>query len=216
LTYRLTNVKYMFKINIYLKFALIALFLGGGIILGMIYGFGYSWILIVIGLGLLASYFLLGTIQSAAEMIQTMDMDGAEKRLGLTFFPNLLYVSNRAFFYIIKGTIAMNRNQTNEAEGLFNKALTLNLPTDTEKAMVLMQLANINAQKNKWQVAQQHFKEAKKLKVTEPQLKEQIEMFDKAIKQRGQSKAAQGMMGGRRGGNVMRQGKSKRRRPKMR
>lgn len=204
----------MFTINIYLKFALIALFLGGGIILAFTQGFWYALIFILIGLGLLASYLLLGTIQSAAEMVQMMDLDGAEQRLGLTFFPNLLYVSNRAFYYIIKGTIAINRNDSNTAEGLFNKALSLKLPTDTEKGMVLLQLANINAQKNKWTVAQNHYREAKKLNITEPQLKQQVEEFGKALKNRGQAKAAQSM--GRKGQSMMRQGSSKRRRPKMR
>ena len=156
---------------------------------------------------------MLGTIQSAAEMIQTQNFEGAEKRLGLTLSPKLLYVSNRAFFYIIKGTIAINKNETVKAEELFNKALSLKLPTETEKAMVLMQLANINAQKNKWTAAKNHFREAKKLKVVEPQLKEQMEMFEKALNNRGQAKAAQGM--GRRGQQMMRPG-GKRRRPKMR
>jgi len=200
----------MFKINIYLKFALIAIFLVGGIILGFIYGFGYSWIMIFIGVLILISYIMLGTIQSAAEMVQTMDLEGAEKRLGLTLSPRLLYVSNRAFYYIIKGTIAINQNDSVKAEALFNQALSLKLPTETEKAMVLMQLANINAQKNKWTAAKNHFREAKKLKVLEPQLKEQMEMFEKALKNRGQAKAAQGM--GRRG----QQTGGKRRRPKMR
>ena len=203
----------MFKINIYLKFALIGIFLGGGIILSLIYGLGYSWIMIFIGILLLISYVMLGTIQSAAEMIQNMDLEGAEKRLGLTLTPKLLYVSNRAFYYIIKGTIAINRNQTSEAEALFNQALSLKLPTETEKAMVLMQLANINAQKNKWTAAKNHFREAKKLKVVEPQLKEQMVMFEKALNNRGQARAAQGM--GKRGQQMMRPG-GKRRRPKMR
>ena len=202
----------MFKINIYLKFALIGIFLFGGIILGFMYGFGYSWIMIFIGVLILISYVMLGTIQSAAEMVQTMDLDGAEKRLGLTLSPKLLYVSNRAFYYIIKGTIAINKNDSVKAEGLFNQALALKLPTETEKAMVLMQLANINAQKNKWTAAKNHFREAKKLKVVEPQLKEQMEMFEKALNNRGQSKAAQGM--GRRGQQMKPGGK--RRRPKMR
>jgi tetratricopeptide (TPR) repeat protein len=203
----------MFKINIYLKFALIAVFLFGGIILGFMYGFGYSWIMIFIGVLLLISYLMLGTIQSAAEMVQTMDLDGAEKRLDLTLSPKLLYVSNRAFYYIIKGTIAINRNDSVKAEDLFNQALALKLPTDTEKAMVLMQLANINAQKNKWTAAKNHFREAKKLKVVEPQLKEQMEMFEKALKNRGQAKSGQGM--GRKGQQMMKPG-GKRRRPKMR
>lgn len=204
----------MFKINIYLKFALIALCLGGGTILAFTQGFWYAFIFLLIGIGLLVSYFLLGTIQSAAEMLQTMDLDGAEKRLSLTKFPKLLYISNRAFYYIIKGTIAINRNDSTVAEEYFNQALELKLPTETEKAMVLMQLANINAQKNKWTAAQNHYREAKKLRVVEPQLKSQIEEFGKALKNRGQAKAAQGM--GRRGQKMMMGGKSKRRRPKMR
>jgi len=203
----------MFKINIYLKFALIALTIIGGVILWSFYGFWYSFPLLLTGIILLVSYFLLGTVQSAAEMIQTMDMDAAEKRLNLTAFPGLLYVSNKAFFYIIKGTIAINRNNTNEGEEYFNKALSLKLPTETEKAMVLIQLANINAQKNRWTAAKKYFNDAKKLRVTEPQLKEQIDMFEKALKNRGQARAAQGM--GRRGQQMMNPG-GKRRRPKMR
>ncbi len=204
---------FMFKINIYLKFGLIALFLGGGIILSIMYSFWYALPLLIIGILLLVSYFMLGTIQSAAEMVQLMDMDGAEKRLGLTKFPKLLYVSNRAFYFILKGTIAINKNDTTTAEDYFNQALALKLPTETEKAMVLMQLANINAQKNKWTAAKNHFREAKKLKVVEPQLKQQMVDFEKALNNRGQAKAAQ-MMGGRRGGQMMTGGK--RRRPKMR
>ena len=45
----------MFKINIYVKFALIAIFLLGGIGLSFVYGFGYTWILILIGLIFLIS-----------------------------------------------------------------------------------------------------------------------------------------------------------------
>ncbi len=204
----------MFKINIYLKFALIAIFLGGGIILAFTQGFWYAFIFLLIGLGLLASYILLGTIQSAAEMVQTMDLDGAEKRLNLTYFPRLLYVSNRAFYFIIKGTIAINRNDSTTAEGYFNQALELKLPTETEKGMVLLQLANISAQKNKWTAAQNYYRDAKKLNITDSQLKAQVDEFGKALKNRGQAKSGQGM--GRKGQQMMQGGKSKRRRPKMR
>lgn len=204
----------MFTINIYLKFALIALFLGGGIILAFTQGFWYAFIFLLIGIGLLASYLLLGTIQSAAEMVQTMDFDSAEKRLNLTLFPKLLYVSNRAFYYIIKGNIAFNKKDSTTAEEYFNQALALKLPTDTEKGMVRLQLAGINAQKNKWTEAQNHYREAKKLNITDPSLKAQLEEFGKAFKNRGQAKAGQGM--GRRGQQMMQPGKSKRRRPKMR
>lgn len=203
----------MFTINIYIKFALIALFLGGGIILSLIYGFGYSWILIIIGLILLLSYVLLGTIQSASEMLQKMDFDGAEKRLDLTLKPGWLYVTNRAFYYILKGSLAANRKDNNDAEAYFQKALTLKLPTDNEKAMILLQMAGIQANKNNWTGAKNYFYQCKNLKVTEPTLKDQIKQFEVAINNRGQAKLAQSM-GMKAGQSGMMGGK--RRRPKMR
>ena len=151
----------MFKINIYLKFALIAIFLGGGIILSFTYGIGYSWIFILVGILLLLSYILLGTVQSAGEMIQAMDFEGAEKRLNLTLNPKWLYVTNRAFYYIMKGSLAAQKKDNKVAEEYFNMALDLKLPSDNEKGMVLLQLANINAQRNNWAGAGKYVKKMK-------------------------------------------------------
>lgn len=205
----------MFKINIYLKFALIALCLVGGVILTVLFGFWYAFVFLLIGLGLLASYFLLGTVQSAAEFIQLQDFAGAEQRLNLTIFPKLLYVTNRAIFYLLKGSIEMSKQNTKEAEGFFNIALELELPSDNEKAMVILQLANINAQRNNWTGAKVQFAQVKKLKITEPMIKEQIDYFEKAINSRGQASVARSM--GKQGMQMMQGGMGgKRRRPKMR
>jgi tetratricopeptide (TPR) repeat protein len=205
----------MFKINIYLKFGLIALLLVGGIALGIIYSFWYSFVLIIAGLVLLASYFLLGTIQSSAEKLQLQDFAGAEKQLGLTLFPNLLYVTNRAIYYVLKGTIESQKKNNAEAEIYLNKALTLNLPSDNEKAMVLLQLANINMSKSNWGGAKTQINQLKKLKVSEKMIKEQIEMFEKALDNRGQMNVARSM--GKQGIQMMQGGfGGKRKRPKMR
>jgi len=203
----------MFTINIYVKFALIGLLLGGGILLSIIYGLGYSWILIIIGLLFLASYFLLGTVQSASEMLQKMDFDGAEKRLNLTMNPKWLYVTNRAFYYILKGSLAANRKENSIAEGYFNQALALKLPSDNEKGMVLLQLAGIQANKNNWTSAKNYLFQCKNLKITEPTLKDQVKQFETAVNNRGQAKLAQSM--GMKGGQAMNIG-GKRKRPKMR
>lgn len=200
----------MFKINIYLKFALIAIFLIGGLILSFTVGFWYAFPLILIGLFFLASYFLLGTIVSSGEYIQAQQFDLAEKQLALTKFPRLLYISNRAMYYILKGTIYMHRNDHNEAELLFNQALDMKMPTDDQRAMVLLQLANIKAVKGKWNAAQIHMRELKKLAPKTREIKEQVEMFEKAMKNRGQVQAAN-----RGGGQQVHRG-GKRRRPKMR
>jgi hypothetical protein len=178
----------MFTINIYLKFALIAAFLGGGIILIFTTGFWYAFPLILIGLILLASYILLGTIQSSAQLMQTMDFEACEKRLNLTFKPDWLYVTNRAYYYLIKGSAKMQQNKTEEAEQLFSKAQSLKLPSDNEKAMILIQMINIHIQKNKWTQATNAHRELKALNLTTDIFKDQIKMIDEAIKQQGKVK----------------------------
>jgi hypothetical protein len=203
----------MFIINIYVKFAIIGVCLLGGIILSFVMGIGYTWIFMVIGILFLISYLLLGTIQSASELLQKMDFEGAEKRLSLTYFPNLLYVTNRAFYFILKGSLAAHRKDNPTAESFFNQALALKLPSDNEKAMILLQMAGMQAQKNNWTGAKNYFYQAKNLKITEGQIKEQFKQFETALNNRGTLKVAQSM--GMKPG-MMAMGGGKRRRPKMR
>lgn len=207
----------MFTINIYLRFALMGLLIIGGIVLSFIPGFGfwYALPLLLVGISLLVGYLLLGTIQSAAQFMQTNDFEACEKRLNLTMFPRLLYSTNRAYYYMIKGSIEMSRKNLAKGEEYLKIAESINVPTDNEKAMLQLQLANIAASKNNWKKAQLHFRTAKQLKVTEEAVKEQLRMFEKALANSGQVKAAARM--GKQGTQMMRQGqgKSKRRRPKM-
>ena len=202
----------MFTINIYLKLALIAVCMILGIFLTVTYGIGYSWIFFLIGIILLVSYVMLGTVQSTAQFVQVQDFEGAEKRLKLTLSPKLLYVTNRAFYYIMSGSLATQKKENKLAEEYFNKALALNLPSDNERGMVLLQLANINATKNKWNVAKNYYREAKKLKITEGALKEQMSMFEQAM---GNQKAMR-TAGAGRGRSMMMQPGGKRRRPRAR
>lgn len=195
----------MFTINIYLRFALIAILLAGGTLLAFLYGFWYAFPFLLIGIVLLVGYIFLGTVQSAAQMVQETRFEEAEKRLNLTFKYKWLYKTNRAFFCMIQGTLAMQNKNNDEAEAWLERAQKIELPSDNEKAMVLLQLANINANKGKWNNAQVQFRSAKKLKVTEPQLKMQIKQFEKALTNRGQMKHQHSMRGGRggRGGGRM-------------
>lgn len=200
----------MITINIYLRFALIVLSLFGGIALWVTQGIWYGIFFVIAGIVLLVGYILLGTIQSAAALVQKMEFDRAESRMSLTFFPKLLYSANRAYFFLIKGTLAMHRKELDIAEEYMHKAYDTGLPSDNERAMVYMQLSNIAATRNNWTGAVAHFRKVKEFKVTEPQMKEQIREYEKALSQRGLLKAnlRSGMQGFQAGG--------KRRRPKMR
>ena len=198
----------MLTINLKLKLAIIAIGIIGGLVLIFTAGFWYGFPFLLIGLGFLASYILLGTVQSSAQLLERMDFLGAEDRLKWTLNPDWLYVTNRAFYYIMKGSIATNLNRPDEAEGYFEKAKDLKLPSDNERALVYLQLANIKANQGKWTQAKSFFHQVKKFNVSEGALKDQIKQFEKALNQSGNMVHA-------RGGHTMQPG-GKRRRPKMR
>lgn len=198
----------MLTINLRLKLAIIAVGIIGGLALVFTAGFWYGFPLILIGLGFLVSYILLGTVQSAAQMLEKMQFVEAEERLKWTLKPDWLYVTNRAFYYIMKGSIAANLNRPDEAEGYFEKAKELKLPSDNERALVYLQLANIKANQGKWTQAKSIFHQVKKFNVSEGMLKEQIKQFEKALSQSGNTVHL-------RSGQAMQPG-GKRRRPKMR
>ena len=202
----------MIKINIYLRFALIALCLVGGTLLSIFVGFWYAFPLFLVGIALLVGYFLLGTVQSAAELVQLQQIDAASERLDLIKFPKLLYVTNRAYYYLLRGSIAQFRKDNENAERFLTMAQELELPTDNERAMIKLQLANIAAQRNNITKAKALMREAKTMKVTEATIKNQLDQMDQQLKQYSAARAQQ-MQHGRRGFAA---GKSKRRRPKMR
>jgi tetratricopeptide (TPR) repeat protein len=198
----------MLTINIYLKFALIAVGLIGGIALWATMGVWYGIWFVIMGLVMLATYIFLGTVQSAAEMLQQSDFDGANKRLDLTLKPEWLYATNRAYFYMIKGSTALAQKNMEEGERWLKKAEEVEVPSDNERAMLQLQLANIAASKGRWKQAERHYRVAKACKITEPNIKEQFTVFEKQFKNRGAAKQSGNMGGFRPGG--------KRRRPKMR
>ncbi len=181
----------MFTINIYLRFALIALTLIGGLAMSIGWGFWYGFPFILVGIVLLVGYLLMGTIQSAAMLMQAGDLDAVLSRLKLTFFPSLLLKPNKAYFQMLLGTIAGQKQDFATAEIHFEKAKTLGMQSDNERAMIYLQLASIAAQKGNWQKATTLFNSLKKLKITEKQIKDQVAEFEKAIKQRGAIQAAQ-------------------------
>lgn len=203
----------MFIIPPYIRFALIAAGLLLGIGLWVAFGFWYGFPFLLAGIVLFLGYVFLGTVGPAAQAVQAQDFDRGEKLLNLTLKPNWLYSANRAFYYMMRGTIALSRKDLNAAEGYLKQADQIDVPTANEKAMLKLQLAQIEANRKNFPAAKKYLKAAKETNVKLPQIKEQIEMMDNALKQTGQMKAAQRM--GKEGHNMMTRG-GKRRRPKGR
>ena len=180
----------MFVINPYLRFALIAAGILGGVALWLGLGFWYGFPFLLGGLILGISYIFLGTVGPAAKVLQTQDFAKAEKLLNLTLNPKWLYSANRAFYYMMKGSIALQRKDMDAGEQWLRKAEEIDIPTPNERAMLQIQLAQIEASRQRWKPAQVHLKKAKDANVTVGAIKEQIDQLELALKQRGQLKAA--------------------------
>jgi len=205
----------MFIIPPYIRIALIIVGIVGGIGLWAAFGFWYGFFFLLAGVILLAGLIFMGTVGPASQALQEQDFDKAEKLLNLTPNPKWLYVTNRAYYYMLKGNIALSRRDIEEGERLLKMAESIDVPTDNEKAMLQIQLAQISASRGRWKEAKIYFKKAKECNISEGPIKEQFKELEKIMAQSGQSRAAMRM--GKQGHGMMRQmGKSKRRRPKMR
>jgi hypothetical protein len=189
----------MFTINIYLRFALIALGILGGIGLWAAYGFWYGFPFLLVGIVLLAGYLMLGTILSTNQLLSQQRLEEAEARLKMTFFPQILLVGYKGVYYMTHGALAMQKRDFNTAEIWIKKSLASGLPTDNERGAAMLQLVMIAAGKNNIKMAQHQFAELKKLNVTEPMLREQIKEVEKQLKQANQTMnpSMMAMMGGR-------------------
>jgi hypothetical protein len=205
----------MFTINIYLRFALIAVGILGGIGLWAGFGFWYGFPFLLVGIILLAGYLLLGTIMSTNALISQMRLEEAEQRLKMTYFPGALMMGYKGVYYMTMGGIKMQQRDFKAAEDWVLQALAAGLPTDNERGAAYMLLASIEGSRKNIKGVQMHMAQIKKLNITEPNLKEQIKELETQLKQAGQTMnpAMMAMMGGRGG---FRPGGSKRRSPKMR
>ena len=201
----------MFVIPPYVRFALIALCLVGGIALWVTLGVWYGIFFVITGLILLAGYIFLGTVAPAAQAFQVQDFNKAEKLLNLTAKPEWLYGPNRGNYYILRGNIAMSRENLPEAEMWIRKAEEMELGA-TEGAMVYLQLAQFEFRRKNFTASKRYLKKVKEANIKIPQFTEQVEMMDKALKQSGQVQAVQRRGGARNLGGYG----GKRRRPRTR
>ncbi|MBP7821822.1 MAG: hypothetical protein KA010_02785 [Saprospiraceae bacterium] len=200
----------MFTINIYLRFALMAASLLIGLILTFTISFWYAIPFYLTFIVLTVGYIMLGTVQSAAELMQAGDMAAVKKRLGLTLKPEWLFSMQRSYYYMLMGTISTQTKDYEDAKNWLSKAQKTGFMSDNERATNLLQLVGIAVQKNNFTEAQQLMRKVNELKVTEPMIKNQIAEINKNMKQ------SQGLMRNPANRGLMVQPGGKRPRPRMR
>lgn len=83
--------------------------------------------------------------------------------------------------YLQLGMLAMQKGDRKEAKRNLRQALSKGLPDDDSMAAALLQLASIEIQGRQLKQGKEYFKKAKKLKVQNPEIKEQLVQMGKYI-----------------------------------
>ncbi|MGB0863310.1 MAG: hypothetical protein ACPG19_09040 [Saprospiraceae bacterium] len=171
------------------------------LLVNIIWGFGWAFVFWLVFVVFVVGYFLLGTISAASERLNFGDLDGAERILGYTKFPKLLLKMNQAYFKLLQGMIAMQRKDSVKGEALLQEAYDIGLPTDNDRAMVLLNLAYSNHGKRKFQVAKGQLRQIKEMDITDITLLTKVAELEQALKVNPNGMQSM-MYGGGRGGRA--------------
>jgi len=115
------------------------------------------------------SQYREGTVFLATQAFHNQDYEKTKKLLAEIKNPDHLRKGRRNFYEFMQGNIALKDGKIDEAEVHFQLASRLPWKRDNEKAMVLINLANINLRKKAYERVNAYVELSEKLKLTERQ-----------------------------------------------
>ena len=142
------------------RFPLGLFFLASGIAVNLYTGFWPSFILYLIALIAIASHFFIGPLRLIQVHIESGNVEAAEKVLNSIWFPNLLYKPIRSAYYILKGNMAMMRQDFEGAEKHMKKSLDLGSPMKEAEGANKLQLGMMALQKGDWKQGESYIRAA--------------------------------------------------------
>ncbi|MCY4779827.1 hypothetical protein ORI89_09200 [Sphingobacterium sp. UT-1RO-CII-1] len=131
------------------------------------------------GIGYLVwSHYREGTVFLATQAFHKQDYEKTKRLLSEVKNPDTLRKGRRHYYEFMLGNIALKEERLDEAEYHFQLASRLPWKRDSEKAFVLINLANINLRKKRYDRVPAYLELVKKLRLTERQnnIVEKIEL----------------------------------------
>ncbi len=126
------------------------------------HGWWIAWIPFLVSILMIVAYFLVGPMTLIQGYMESGDMEGAQKLLGLVKFPNLLYKPIRSSYYMLQSNFSTMGNDYEKAEEQIRKGLE----TGTEKeyeGTAYLQLGAIAQKKGNTKEAYEHLRKAVKI-----------------------------------------------------
>ncbi|WP_437921863.1 hypothetical protein [Sphingobacterium sp. LRF_L2] len=145
-----------------------------------VYAQHYNFAIYILGgIGyLIWGHFREGTVFLATQAFHKQDYEKTERLLAEIKNPDNLRKGRRNYYEFMMGNILLKRDEVDEAEYHFQLASRLPWKRDAEKGFVFINLANISLRKKNYDRVSAYLELAKKLKLTERQLRivEKIEV----------------------------------------
>lgn len=164
-----------------IRFGLIFLFIGLGILLLVRTGISNAWPLFMGAILLWVTHFLFGSVWVAFNALKRGQIQKATNLINGIKRPEWLVKRNRAYYFFTKGLIDLQNKALESGEKNLLEALNIGLEKNTDLALINLNLAHIYYLRKKFDSARQHLQEAKSLNADDLLIKENIDKLEKAM-----------------------------------
>lgn len=164
-----------------IRYALILLFFGLGILLHLREGLSSAWYLYLAAAILLLTYLLFGSVWTAFGLLRKGKPDEAERVLKQIYFPELLIRRHRAYYHFCWGMIHLQRKELQPGEQDLKKALELDLDQEVDRALAELNLAHIYYLQQRFDQSRQYLQQAKSREADDLLIRNNVEKLEKAL-----------------------------------
>ena len=164
-----------------LRYALIFLFLGLGVLLHLQEGWYAAWYLYLAAILLGITFLLFGNVWSALKLLKRGKLEEANRLLNQTRFPGLLLRRNRAYYHFCKGMIDLQEKELDSGERQLLQADKLGLERPIDNALLNLNLAHIYYLKKLYGESRSYLEAARAQDADDLLIRENISKLEKAL-----------------------------------
>jgi tetratricopeptide (TPR) repeat protein len=137
------------------------------IALGFLFGFKVTWwiawIPFLVAILMVVAYFLVGPMTLIQGYMDSGDMEGAKKLLGMVKYPQFLYKPIRSSFYMLQANFSTMGEDLDLAESQLRKGLESGMNEKEYEGTAYLQLGAIAQKKGNTKEANEHLRKAIKI-----------------------------------------------------
>jgi tetratricopeptide (TPR) repeat protein len=150
------------RILVFYRIPIAVLLIALGFLIGFKVTWWIAWIPFLLAILMVVAYFLVGPMTLIQGYMESGDMEGAQKLLGMVKYPDLLYKPIRSSFYMLQANFSTMGDDLDKAESQLRKGLAAGTEKEYEGTAYL-QLGAIAMKKGNTKEAYEHLRQAVKM-----------------------------------------------------